>query len=123
MLIFLVLPFLKSQFNNLVNDFPSYFKKLTLDIDTFLRTSIFSTYYETLDINALAIVESAPDNVGKFLTDMVGGIAVGLTSFVSALTGFVLAIVTVPFILFLFIERRGKTTESLYQNVAAEYAR
>ena len=104
LLVFLVLPFLKSQFNNLVDDFPTYFKKLTLDIDTFLRTSIFSTYYETLDINALAIVESAPDNVGKFLTDMVGGIAVGLTSFVSALTGFVLAIVTVPFILFYLLK-------------------
>jgi predicted PurR-regulated permease PerM len=104
LLIFLGLPFLKLQFNNLVDDFPTYFKKLTLDIDTFLRTSIFSSYYESLDINALAIVESTPDNVGKFLTDMAGGIAFGLTSFVSALTGFVLAIVTVPFILFYLLK-------------------
>lgn len=104
LLIFLGLPFLKLQFNNLVDDFPTYFKKLTLDIDTFLRTSIFSSYYESLDINPLAIVESGPDNVGKFLTDMVGGIAFGLTSFVSALTGFVLAIVTVPFILFYLLK-------------------
>ncbi|WP_249336607.1 AI-2E family transporter [Sporosarcina sp. Marseille-Q4063] len=104
LLVFLVLPFLKSQVNNLIDDFPTYFKKLTLDIDTFLRTSIFSSYYESLDINAMAIVESAPDNVGKFLTDTVGGIAVGLTSFVSALTGFILAIVTVPFILFYLLK-------------------
>nr|WP_246231518.1 AI-2E family transporter [Sporosarcina jiandibaonis] len=104
LLVFLVLPFLKLQINNLVDEFPTYFKKLALDIDTFLRTSIFSSYYEKLDINALALVESAPDNVGKFLTDTVGGIAVGLTSFVSALTGFVLAIVTVPFILFYLLK-------------------
>ncbi|MBO1914544.1 AI-2E family transporter, partial [Microvirga sp. 3-52] len=35
LLVFLVLPFLKSQVNNLVDEFPTYFKKLTLDIDNF----------------------------------------------------------------------------------------
>ena len=104
LLVFLGLPYLKAQINNLIEEFPTYFKKITLDIDTFLKTSIFSSYYAELNINVLSILESAPDNVGKFLTDTVGGIAVGLNSFVSAITGFVLAIVTVPFILFYLLK-------------------
>ncbi|MBO1913213.1 AI-2E family transporter, partial [Microvirga sp. 3-52] len=96
--------------------FPTYFKKLTLDIDTFLSTSIFSSFYEKLDINVMSIVESAPDNVGKFLTETVGGIAVGLTSFVSALTGFVLAIVTVPFILF-YLLKDGEKLPKVFINM------
>ena len=81
LLVFLVLPFIKGQFNNLIEDFPTYFRQLTLDIDAFLRTSIFSSYYEELNINVLSILETAPDNVGKFLTDTVGGIAVGVKVF------------------------------------------
>lgn len=104
LLVFLVFPFLKLQFQNLANDFPTYFKQVTLNIDSFFRNSIFSSYYESLDINALAIVESAPDNIGKTITDALGGIAMGLTSFVGALTGFVLSIVTVPFILFYLLK-------------------
>ena len=104
LLVFLGLPYIKIQINNLIEDFPTYFRKLTVDIDAFLKTSIFSSYYEELNINVLSILETAPDNVGKFLTNTVGGIATGLNSFVSALTGFVLAIVTVPFILFYLLK-------------------
>ena len=104
LLIFLVLPFLKLQFHNLVEDFPTYFKQLMLTIDAFFRTSFFAPYYEGLDINAKTLVETAPANIGKFFTDTIGGIAVGVTSFVSALTGFILAIVTVPFILFYLLK-------------------
>ncbi|MCZ2258223.1 AI-2E family transporter [Sporosarcina sp. G11-34] len=104
LLVFLVLPFLKFQFHNLVEEFPTYFKELMLTMDTFFRTSFFAPYYEGLDINAKTLVDTAPANIGKFFTDMIGGIAVGVTSFVSALTGFVLAIVTVPFILFYLLK-------------------
>ena len=116
LLVFLVLPFLKVQFQNLVEDFPSYFKQMTLSIDAFFRNSIFSSYYESLDINALAIVESAPDNIGKMITDALGGIAMGLTSFVGALTGFVLAIVTVPFILF-YLLKDGEKLPKVFINM------
>lgn len=116
LLVFLVLPFLKVQFQNLVSDFPSYFKQVTLNIDTFFRNSIFSSYYESLDINALSIVESAPDNIGKIVTDALGGIAMGLTSFVGALTGFVLAIVTVPFILF-YLLKDGEKLPKVFINM------
>lgn len=111
LLIFLILPFLKNQLNNLVEEFPTYFKQLTVNIDHFLRTSIFSSFYESLDINIAKLVDSAPDNIGKTVTDAVGGIAVGVTSFVGALTGLVLSIVTVPFILFYLLKDGEKLPE------------
>lgn len=113
LIIFLVLPFLKNQFHNLIEDFPTYFKQVTLNVDQFLRTSIFSSFYKSLDINIASLMDSAPNNIGKTITDAVGGIAVGITSFVSALTGFVLAIVTVPFILF-YLLKDGEKLPALF---------
>jgi len=104
LIVFLVLPFLKLQINNLSGDFPVYFRQVLIDVDAFLRASIFSSYYKSLDVNVLTLVESAPANFGKMVTNAIGGIAVGITSFVSALTGFVLAIVTVPIILFYLLK-------------------
>ncbi|MEK4715031.1 MULTISPECIES: AI-2E family transporter [Sporosarcina] len=104
LLVFMVFPFLKIQFNNLVEDFPTYFSQMVLKIDEFLRTSIFASYYESLDINVKNILESGQGDIGKYFTDAVGGIASGLSSFISALTGFVLAIITVPFILFYLLK-------------------
>lgn len=104
LVVFLVLPFLKLQVHNLSEDFPIYFKKLLVDFDALLRASIFSSFYESLDVNALTILESAPANIGKIITNTVGGIAVGVTSFLSALTGLVLAIATVPIILFYLLK-------------------
>lgn len=111
LLIFLVLPTLKMEFHNLVDNFPKYFKQLTVQVDEFLRTSIFASFYESLDINIAKLMDNLPSDLGKTLTDAAGGIATGVTSFVSALTGFVLSIVTVPFILFYLLKDGEKLPE------------
>lgn len=116
LLVFLVYPFLKLQFHNLVAEFPTYFKELLVTIDEFLRTSIFATYYKELDFNVQSLVDTAPANIGKFFTDTLGGIAMGITSFVSALTGFILAIITVPFILF-YLLKDGERLPRLIVNM------
>ena len=103
-LVFLVLPFLKIQFHNLVAEFPTYFSQLLLKIDTFLRSSIFASYYKELDFNIDTLLETGLGDIGKFFTDAIGGIASGVTSFISAFTGLILAIVTVPFILFYLLK-------------------
>lgn len=111
LVIFLVLPLLKSEFHNLVDSFPQYFKELIITVDTFLRTSIFSSIYESFDINIPSLVEGSTGDLGKIITDAIGGIAVGITSFVGALTGLVLSIVTVPFILFYLLKDGEKLPE------------
>ncbi|WP_370644755.1 AI-2E family transporter [Sporosarcina sp. ACRSL] len=112
-LVFLVYPFLKGQFANLIEEFPTYFKQMLINIDTFLRTSIVSTYYKEMDINITSILDSGLGNIGKLFTDTVGGIASGITSFISALTGLILAIVTVPFILFYLLKDGEKLPQMI----------
>ncbi|WP_398296299.1 AI-2E family transporter [Sporosarcina saromensis] len=100
LLVFLVFPFLKTQFMNLIDEFPTYFNQMLINVDSFLRTSIFSSYYKELDIDVNTFLDERLGTIGQLFTDAIGGLASGVTSFISALTGFVLAIVTVPFILF-----------------------
>ncbi|QTD42031.1 AI-2E family transporter [Sporosarcina sp. Te-1] len=104
LLVVLVFPFLKDQFTNLVDEFPSYFQQMVIKIDLFLRNSIFSSYYEGLNFNINSLLDKELGEIGKMFTETIGGIASGITSFISALTGFVLAIVTVPFILFYLLK-------------------
>ncbi|WOV89007.1 AI-2E family transporter [Sporosarcina oncorhynchi] len=104
LLVFLVFPFLKNQFSNLIEEFPTYFQQMLINIDNFFRTSIFSTYYKELDINVNHILDNGLGTIGQFFTDAIGGIASGVTSFISALTGFILSIITVPFILFYLLK-------------------
>lgn len=104
LLVFLVFPFLKMQFTNLIEEFPTYFKQMLINVDTFLRTSIFSSYYKELDINVNALLDNGLGTIGQFFTDTIGGIASGITSFISTLTGIILSIVTVPFILFYLLK-------------------
>lgn len=113
LLVFLVFPFLKMQFANLIEEFPTYFNQMLINVDTFLRTSIFSTYYKEMDININSFLDSGKGNIGEFITDAVGGIASGITSFISALTGFILAIVTVPFILFYLLKDGDKLPQMI----------
>jgi len=108
LLVFLVLPFLKLQFWKLVDEFPTYFNELVLTLDSFLSHSIFAPYYNQLDINAAELLDSGLENIGQMIADTLGGIASGLTMFISKLTGIILSIVTVPIILFYMLKDGDK---------------
>lgn len=107
LVVFLVLPFLREQSINLFEEFPSYFKQLILDTDYFFRHSIFASVYEGFNFNVNTFLDSGFESIGKFFTETLGGIASGVTSFVSALTGFLLSLFTVPLILF-YLLKDGK---------------
>jgi len=107
-LVLIVVPFLKAQFSNLIADFPEYFKELVLSIDAFLRTSIFSSYYLNLEFDVDSVMKQIPENIGNTLQSAVGGVASGIGKLISTLTGLVLAIVTVPFILFYLLKDGDK---------------
>ncbi|VDG98695.1 pheromone autoinducer 2 transporter [Lysinibacillus sphaericus] len=104
LLVFLVLPFLKLQFWKLVDEFPTYFNQLILTLDSFFSNSLLAPYYNQLDINAKELLDSGLENIGQMVADALGGIASGLTTFISTLTGIILSIVTVPFILFYLLK-------------------
>lgn len=114
-LVVVIYPFLKGQFQDLIKDFPIYFKKLLLDIDEFLRNSIFAPYYTELDVNITKLVEQKIQEISSFLTLTISSLAVGITNFISAFAGFVLSLVTVPFILFYLLLEGEKLPKFIYR--------
>ena len=103
-LILLVFPFLKVQLTNLIQEFPEYFKQLAISLDSFLRTSIYSSYYADLEFDVDTLMKQIPEDIGNTLQNAVGGVASGIGKVISTLTGLILAIVTVPFILFYLLK-------------------
>ncbi|MCK1998843.1 AI-2E family transporter [Psychrobacillus psychrodurans] len=104
LLVFLVFPFLKGQVFKLVEELPTYFIQLFNDLDEFLRTSIFQEYYLQIENDVTSVLNGLPAEIGEFVQDTVTGIITGISSIVGVLTSFVLAIVTVPFIVFYLLK-------------------
>lgn len=103
--IFLIFPFLKGQFINLIEEFPTYFKKITENIDHYLSTSsMFAQYYNDLNVNVSKFFDGSVANIGKSVGNALGNVASGVSSFIGALTGIVLGLATVPFILFYLLK-------------------
>lgn len=102
LLIVAVFPFLRDQSSTLIQEFPEYFRKLVIKIDAFLKTSIFSSYYVNFDMDE--VINQIPQDIGNTISETLGGVANGIGKVISTLTGLVLAIVTVPFILFYLLK-------------------
>jgi len=114
-LVIVIYPFLKGQFHDLLQDFPNYFKKLVINIDTFLRGSILAPYYEQLGVDIPNLIGRKIQEISSFLTGAITGLAVGITSFISAFAGFILSLVTVPFILFYLLLEGDKLPKFIYR--------
>jgi predicted PurR-regulated permease PerM len=105
LLVFLVFPFLKSQSIRLVEEIPFYFMQLIESLDGFLRSSaIFSDYYLQMETDITTVLNDLPTEIGQFFQSTLTGIATGISSLIGVLTSFILAIVTVPFIVFYLLK-------------------
>ncbi|TQR18545.1 AI-2E family transporter [Psychrobacillus soli] len=104
LLVFLVVPFLKSQSTRLVEELPVYLIQLLNSLDGFLRTSFVSDYYLQIEQDAMEMLRSVPTEVGKLFQSTIASVATGITSVVGAVTSFVLSIIMVPFILFYLLK-------------------
>lgn len=104
LLVILVFPFLRDQFTNLVQEFPLVLMAFANDIISFLNNSHFDEYFGKINFNYNEFLTEFTDDfintVRETLTAVASGIATGITGFVSAVTGFVLSLVIVPFITF-----------------------
>lgn len=100
----LVLPFLRDQFSNLIEEFPGYFMQLMANIDSFLRNSIIGDYYSGSSFDIERLMATLPSNIGETIQNTAAGIITGITGFISTITGFILSIVIVPFILFYLLK-------------------
>lgn len=104
----LVFPFLRDQFQNLIEEFPDYFMRLLNNIDQFLRTSFIGDYYTESSFNIEALIATLPTNIAETLQETVTGIITRITGLISTITGVILSIVIVPFILFYLLKDGDK---------------
>lgn len=104
----LVLPFLKEQFQELVMQFPVYFRESLTDLDSFLRSSFIGDYYSGSSFDIEQLMATLPANVSDTLQSAVTGIISGITGFISTITSVILSIVIVPFILFYLLKDGDK---------------
>ncbi|GGA27247.1 AI-2E family transporter [Psychrobacillus lasiicapitis] len=104
LLVFLVVPFLKSQSTRLVEELPVYLIQLLNSLDSFLRTSFVADYYLEIEKEAMQVLKNVPAEVGELFQNAISSIATGITSVLGAVTSFVLSIILVPFILFYLLK-------------------
>ena len=104
----LVFPFLRDQFQNLIEEFPDYFMRLLNNIDQFLRNSIFGNYYRDSSFNIEELIATLPTGIADTLQATVTGIITRVTGWISTITGVILSIVIVPFILFYLLKDGDK---------------
>jgi len=100
----LVYPFLRDQFTNLVQEFPTYFMKFIETTVSSLNNSklegLFGKYDFDYDEFLSDITNDLVTTTKDTFTNIASSVATGITGFVSTLTSILLSLVTVPFILF-----------------------
>lgn len=111
LLVVLVFPFLKTQFQNLIMEFPNYFMQLLTDLDAFLRTSYIGDYYMGSSFDIEELVATLPGNITDTLQNTVTSIISGVTGLISTITSVILSVVIVPFILFYLLKDGEKLPE------------
>ncbi|MFC7062862.1 AI-2E family transporter [Halobacillus seohaensis] len=100
LLIFLIIPFLEKQFMSLADELPQYLMELANSIDQWLRNSMFAGYYNNLFQDIEGTLGQVSDNFSSYA----GSTVEGLTNFISTVTNVIIAIVTLPFILFYLLK-------------------
>lgn len=117
----LVLPFLKDQFMNLFGEFPQYFMQFINGVQNFVQDARFTSTLDKYNIDLNAAISQAGTDLGNYVQDAAGslgsGLASSITGFVSTLTGIVLALVTVPFILFYLLKDGEKLPKAFLKLV------
>lgn len=98
-----VIPVVRQQITDLVKNFPVYYENVVQQFEQFIGTGYLTQIENTLRINFNDIVGSLSERVSTIVNSTVTGIG----GFLGVLTETVLAIITVPFILF-YLLKDGK---------------
>jgi predicted PurR-regulated permease PerM len=104
----LIFPFLKEQFMNLIQEFPNYFMQVVHSVQNLIETSSFGETLAKYNFNLNQVLNNISNQLNSTVKGAAKGlgtgIASGITGFISTLTGIIVAIVTVPFILFYLLK-------------------
>jgi len=100
LLVVLIIPFLEKQFLSLAEELPEYLNALVISLDQWLRDSFLGSYYSNLFQDIDGLLNQLPENMSSYAVQTVEGI----TNFITTLTTVLVALVTLPFILFYLLK-------------------
>ncbi|KIL52081.1 AI-2E family transporter [Jeotgalibacillus soli] len=95
-----IVPFLRTQFENLIMEFPNYLNQMIQSINNFVNNSVLNTYFQDFSLESNDLIRSLPESVSNVFNQTLTGV----TSLISTITDFVLGLVTFPFILFYLLK-------------------
>ncbi len=108
MFVTLIFPFLKEQFMNLIQEFPTYFMQVVRSIQDFIENSKLSGTLAKYNFNLNEVLNNISNQLNDTVKDAAKnlgtGLASGITGFITTLTGIILALITVPLILFYLLK-------------------
>jgi predicted PurR-regulated permease PerM len=114
LLIVLVVPFLRAQTQTLIMEFPSYFMQLLTEVDAFLRSNSYvGEYYINSSFNIEELLTTLPNTINETFETTATTVLTGITGFISTVTGVLLSIIIVPFILFYLLKDGEKLPETI----------
>ncbi|UOQ91670.1 AI-2E family transporter [Halobacillus shinanisalinarum] len=112
LLVILIIPFLEKQFMSLAEELPQYLMEMADSIDQWLRNSMFAGYYDNLFKDVGGLVEQLPEDLSSYASSTIEGI----TNIISTLTSVIIAIVTLPFILF-YLLKDGEQLPNMFLKI------
>ncbi|MCD9020904.1 AI-2E family transporter [Cohnella silvisoli] len=101
-----VVPLLSEQISSLIVEFPNYSKGAQLKFEELIGSEFFNQLQSTLGFDTTKLVDDFSGRVSSILSNTWSG----LGSLVGRITETVLAIITVPFVLFYLLKDRRKLT-------------
>ena len=108
-LVFLVIPTVEKQVNDLITETPQYFQQLSGDLDRLFKNSFLESYYEE-GVNWLSSIFSDLPNL---IQEYMGGFFTGIKNVASTITHVFVALFTFPFVLF-FLLKGGETFKGFF---------
>lgn len=108
-LVFLVIPSVQKQVNDLIIEIPQYISQLSGDIENLVKNSFLESYYE----EGASFVSKALSDLPDLIENYTGGVYEGVLNVASTLTHVLVALFTFPFVLF-FLLKGGKTFKDYF---------
>jgi len=98
-----IIPVISNQITSLVNNIPTYWEQIRTEFDLFMEGTLSTSVQEWFDVNSAKLTEDLTQRATKLANSALTSIG----SFFDALMEVILAIVTLPFILF-YLLKDGK---------------
>lgn len=109
-LLTLVIPVIREQIMDLVNNFPEYSEMARIQFEHLMGSKMINQFQESINFDPQEVIKTISERASTFLNKTWTGIG----GFVGSLIEVVLAIVTVPFILF-YLLKDGKKLPGFIQ--------